>query len=805
MNEDYGNYCRPRLYELLQSLDLDVAYHRGEGDRLWYWRNGLETEVLDLTGGYGANIFGHNHPALVAVLQDLYAQKVPVQVQGSCRPGAGALAKKLCERLGDGIVIFTNSGTETIEAALKHAFLQRGRPKFWAVRGAFHGKTLGAVQLNWNYRLPFTGLGPEVDFIDPFGDPAGWLPFEQEAAEVNALFFEPILGEGGIRPLPEAFIDWIKNVSAKHGILLIADEIQSGMGRTGYFLACDGMGIEPDYVCLSKSLGGGLAKIGALHIQRRHVVEEFPVIHTSTFAEDEIGCRIAEKALQLLENEHLITACADKGRYFLEKLEAVQQDFPQQIREVRGKGLMLGIEFEPLHDSPSNLLKMVSDQGYFGYLAAAWFLNVHQIRIAPTMSQPGTLRIEPSAFLQPADMDRFADCLRQFCAAVGRLDMPYLTGFLAGVSAGRPPSDNRQLCRPVRQKPQTDRKVAFIGNFLLPEHISLFDPALSGLHPDELDRLITKTAPAFQPHIFDRRHVRSLTGEMLHLSFVGLNFTAETMMRAWAENRTGPMLEKINMATKLVQNEGCNVLGLGSQTSIITANGLRVRCPDGLALTSGNSLTVGMGILALKKAAALKNIRLAETRLAIIGALGNIASIYAEMMAPEVAELVLIVRDTQSPRLHKWITDLRQIAPALRISPVQDMCALRDCALIVAASNAPEPLIFARHLPDGPVVICDISAPTDVDASVRLERPNTTVIPGGLVRLPSDPDFSICGIPLEPGYSFACMAETMLLGLEDMTGHFSYGKITAGQVRTMLQLAAKHGFVLGSMEPENLR
>lgn len=800
MTEDYGIYCRPGLFELLKSIQLDVAYHRASGDWLWHIREGQELKVLDLIGGYGANLFGHNHPELVATIQDLYAQQLPILAQGSCRMGAAQLAKRLCNRLGDGVVIFANSGTETIEAALKHAFLQQKRSKFWAIKGAFHGKTLGAIQMNWNYRAPFLGLGPTVEFLDPFDENASYEAFEQEVTDINAIFFEPVLGEGGIRPLPEKFVTWMKAISQKHGILLIADEIQCGIGRTGTFLASEGMGIEPDYVCLSKSLGGGLAKIGALHIKRKHFVEAFSVIHTSTFAEDDISCRVALKALDILETDNMMARCREKGQYFLDALEKARQRFPLQIREIRGFGLMLGIDFHTQSDSPSNLLKMISDQGYLGYLAAAYFLNVHDIRIAPTLSQPNTLRIEPSAGVPIHAIDHFVACLQVFCKAVDRLDLPHITGFLAGLPPGNTIADNRDKCRPNRQKAETKRKVAFIGNFLLPEHIALWDPACSGFQSNDLQCICEKTAPIFVPNIFDQFNVQSTTGEQVHLSFVGLSMTAHQMMKGMAENQTGWMVEKINAAAAMTKEQGSTVFGLGSQTSIITRNGLRMKCPEGLALTSGNSLTVGMGILALKKAASQKHIQLDKSRLAIVGALGNIASVYAEMMAREVAEMVLIVRDVQTPKLQRWIAELKTIAPELQISIAQDMDALKDCSLIVAASNAPDPLIFARDLSDSPTVICDISAPTDVDKSVACERPNTLVIQGGLVRLPFNHDFYISGIPLKKGYSFACMAETMLMGLEQMTDHFSFGKITAHQVKKMLKIAKKHGFELGDIE-----
>src|SRR4051812_29823763 len=145
---EYGYYCRPWLVQLLSAMSLDVVYERAEGDRLWHRSNGQLTEVLDFAGGFGSTLFGHNHPELVAEAQRLLQQQVPIMVQGSCRAGAARLAARLSEYAkNDFVTFFTNSGTETIEAAMKHARLERGRSMFWAVSGAFHGKTLGAIQM----------------------------------------------------------------------------------------------------------------------------------------------------------------------------------------------------------------------------------------------------------------------------------------------------------------------------------------------------------------------------------------------------------------------------------------------------------------------------------------------------------------------------------------------------------------------------------------------------------------------------------------------------------------------------------
>jgi 5-hydroxydodecatetraenal 1-aminotransferase len=216
--------------------------------------------------------------------------------------------------------------------------------------------------------------------------------------------------------LPDEFVQWISPLCHRAGVPIVVDEIQSGMGRTGTFLACQQMGLEPDYLCLSKSLGGGLAKIGALLVKRQRFVEEFSIKHTSTFAEDDFSCDIAYKALELLERDRLPKRCAALGRFLADQLEELRSIYPDKIREVRSHGLMIGFELQDHSDSYT--LGALSQQGYLGYFAAAFLLNEHDIRVVPTLSDPCTLRIEPSAYISEHDLTRFVHAAEDLCESL---------------------------------------------------------------------------------------------------------------------------------------------------------------------------------------------------------------------------------------------------------------------------------------------------------------------------------------------------------------------------------------------------
>jgi acetylornithine/succinyldiaminopimelate/putrescine aminotransferase/predicted amino acid dehydrogenase len=801
--EAYERYVRPLAARRLASIGLDVVYERAEGDYLWVRRGEELVRTLDLVGGYGANLLGHNHPEIVAEARRLLDESVPVLAQASIRGAAARLAEALCRRLGDYIVILTNSGTETVEAAIKHLHLERRRPVLWAVKGAFHGKTSGSVQLTWSQHEQYAGLGPAVRFLDP-DDPADWAQAQGEATRtdtVAGIFVEPLQGEGGIRPLTPAFVDWLRRTRLLLGLPIVVDEIQTGLGRTGTFLASEGMDLEPDYLCLSKALGGGLSKIGALLIKRDRFQEEFSVSHTSTFAEDDWSASLALKALEIIDRDGLAERCADRGTYLRQELEAVRSRFPRQIKEVRGRGLMIGLELADQSDSGSVSLQAIARQGHLGWLASAYLLNVHRIRVAPTVSDPLTLRIEPSAYISEVDLNRFLDAITMFCRAVAAADTGHVLGFLMG----RPIEEiHPYAARPFRKEPsRTPRRAAFLACLDSPTQLGVIDESLARFTEAELGSLIDRTSPIIEPGITDRLHVHSSQGAEVHLSMMVLSVTAQEIARLRADDNLGWIIDQIDAAVALARDEGCQVIGLGGYTSSVTASCLRVRT-KGIALTSGNALAVGMGVQALREAAEHRRIALSDAWVGVVGVPGNIASTFATMMAGEAGGLVLVARTLASRQLQPLVSQLKRSYPDLRIEVTDRVDALRKCSFIATATVGAGDLLHPEHLADDPVFICDMSVPSDIAESVATARPDVLIIRGGVVRLGSNDDFAVTGLDLRPGHALACMAETMLMALEGFKVHGSYGAITPDGVQKMMALAEKHGFALADIDYREL-
>jgi predicted amino acid dehydrogenase len=327
----------------------------------------------------------------------------------------------------------------------------------------------------------------------------------------------------------------------------------------------------------------------------------------------------------------------------------------------------------------------------------------------------------------------------------------------------------------------------------MPAHAALWDGSLAVFDESQLKTFMARPSRVLGASLFEQVNVKSKDGATVHFNYYGLDLTPAQIMDAIRARDVQWVHEKIEDAVVMARDEGCEVVGLGGYTSVVTGNCRRLKV-NGIGLTSGNALTLGVGLCVLKTLASEAGIDLATSSVGIVGATGNIGSTYSAMIAPDVREVVLVVRELASPRLSQTIEEVKAGARSTPIRVTDRMRDLANCSLIVCASNSPEPIVFPEHLAQGPVVICDISVPGDVSPEVSRQRPDVTIIEGGIVKLPCNPDFTIAGLALPPGNAYACIAETLLMGLEGERGHGTYGPVTVAGVRRALKLATKHGF-----------
>ncbi|MCM2333352.1 MAG: putrescine aminotransferase [Anaeromyxobacteraceae bacterium] len=366
-------------------------------------------EFIDMLGGFGIYVVGHRHPKVLKAVTD-QLQKQAIHSQELIDPLRTYLAK-LVSQITPGdlqYAFFSNSGTESVEGCLKMAMLTTGRRKLIGTIGAFHGKSLGSLGgtskaffrepflplLNWTH-VPF-GDVDALAMILKSGDFTG-----DRAA---AVVIEPIQGEGGIVVAPPGYLKAARELCDQYGAMLVFDEVQSGMGRTGKMCCCEHDGVTPDLMALGKGFGGGVMPIGAVvgtpKTWQKYI--ENPFLHTTTFGGNPLACAAAIATIHVLLEENLLQAAAEKGEYLLKHINALAQKYPKVLKLARGRGLMLGMEF------------MDNDLGY----KVATELFARQILISGTYINARVLRIEPSLTIAYPQLDTFLGALEDSLKAV---------------------------------------------------------------------------------------------------------------------------------------------------------------------------------------------------------------------------------------------------------------------------------------------------------------------------------------------------------------------------------------------------
>ncbi|MGQ9753490.1 MAG: aspartate aminotransferase family protein [Thermaceae bacterium] len=376
----FQKHINPGLAGLLRFTGLDRVESHAEGVYVW---DTTGKRYLDFLGLYGALNLGHRHPRVVeAVKRQL--DRMPMSVRVLVSEPTARLAEKLAELTPEGLsmVFFGNSGAEAVEAAFKLARIHTGKPGIITTQGGFHGKTFGALSLTPKpeYQDPVRPLVPGVKAV-PYGD----LEALEEAIDEDtaAVILEPVQGEGGIRVPPEGYLKGVRRITQERGVLLIADEVQTGLGRTGRFWGVDWEGVAPDLLTSAKALGGGVMPIGAV-VGRPELFEVFrknPLVHSSTFGGNPLAAAAALAALEVTVEENLPERALQMGHRLMEGLKALAQAYPDLIQEVRGRGLMVGIEFV---DADIGAL-CVAELAERGVLTAFGLNNPKVVRLEPPL------------------------------------------------------------------------------------------------------------------------------------------------------------------------------------------------------------------------------------------------------------------------------------------------------------------------------------------------------------------------------------------------------------------------------------
>ncbi|MGH7661831.1 MAG: aspartate aminotransferase family protein [Vulcanimicrobiaceae bacterium] len=386
--ENYKEYVNPPLARVMR-LSGSPLEMRAYGTTIV---DHTGKEYLDFAGGYGVFTLGHSHPRVIAAVRE-QMERMSLSGKTMFNLPLGRLAKRLAEITPGDLrySFFSNSGTEAVEGALKLARAATGRKKIVATYDAFHGKTLGGLSVSGreSFQDRFRPLLDHVVHV-PFGDAEALGPALEDAA---CFIVEPVQGEGGVNVPPPGYLQCAREFCTQAGALLVVDEVQTGLGRCGALFASELDDVVPDVMTLAKGLSGGIVPIGAYISRPIPWMEAYgkaPLLHTSTFGGGEIACVAALAALDVLAEDNLVENALVRGEQLIAGARALGERFPNVIHQVRGRGLLVGVE--------------LTHEGYGGTIIPEMLKA--GVTAAWTLNQQRVIRLEPPLIVTEAEVDR---------------------------------------------------------------------------------------------------------------------------------------------------------------------------------------------------------------------------------------------------------------------------------------------------------------------------------------------------------------------------------------------------------------
>lgn len=865
MLSNRSDLFNPTIFKVLNNFKIDKEYTKGYGN---YLVDAEGIKYLDFIAQYGAVPFGYNPEFVWEALERVRKSRTPSLVQPSIPVEAVKLANKLADCSPGDLcyATFSQSGTEAVEAAIKLARSATGRKIIISTERSFHGKTLGALSATGRevYQTPFDAPAPHFEYIAYNDAEALRSVLATKAEQVAAFIVEPVQGEGGIIPAQKGYLQEIQSICREYGVVFIVDEIQTGLGRTGYLFACEEEGIEPDVMLLAKALGGGMLPIGVCLSSPRVYNDDFGSLHSSTFANNNLTCAVGSAVIDRLlkDDRQIIKEVKAKGEYLLSKAQELAVAFPEVIKEVRGKGLMVGIEFCDLDDCGSYDMVYLAEKKGFTGLLAGYLLNCHQIRVAPFLNNPMTLRLQPTFNITYEEIDLVISKTALICKIMKMKDYAQLYRFLLGDNkTTHKLTDYRLVSKTTKasalQKGETaEEKFAFILHYPAPEDMTANNPSFAVFSRPELYELMEWESKNDEPGLVCHMPaIRSAAGKIAEGWLIGVPYGARQMMNLPRAEVVKTITEAVDMGRDL----GAKIVGLGALTSVVTRGGRSVQGRN-VAITSGNSFTVLMAMEALYRGAKKMRKNLDQVQGAVVGASGSIGRTCSLMLSEEVAHITLLGNSEhpvssknrlnslareiialavkrrnagKSGGLSSWLEKTAQILARdksepgaaywqeisqgenLTLEKLNRICSymqipspltlsidinkdLVNCDLIVAASNSPEYLIYPRHLKPG-AVVCDVARPADISPEVYAARNDVLILEGGLVQFPDQIRFGP-NLGYRDGVNMACLTETILLALEGDYQDYSIGmKLPLETIEYFRDLGEKHNFSLAGL------
>jgi acetylornithine/succinyldiaminopimelate/putrescine aminotransferase/predicted amino acid dehydrogenase len=848
-------FSNPRMATLLEALKIDVRFEKGERDFLYFQKNGKQKKVLDLVGGFGSGLLGHDHPDVKKAMKNFLDSSQPaLNSQGSQYYYPSILARELNKLFSKSTgkffkVQFANTGSEAMEIALHHAYFEwwtwieklrdeqlqlygslneidvadlweqnikkaaEAPAAFIVINNCFHGYSSGARSLlnNKKQRTNFSGLLGTVPLhVDDRNK--NWKGEIERYIQNQCIVLKTIIKEEGryiVKPekVSNIIASVIEPVRGEGGIYetkievadflaqqkfpLIADEIQCGLGRTGSLPSYP----NASYYLLGKSLGGGYEKIAAVLIDDDHFKTSFPQYYTSTFANGELAACAALAVLEVIDKENITATSLKKGNKFIKKLKKVADNYPDIIESVQGKGLMLGVHFNKEIGKRNILLRVLCENELLGYLIAGWMFHNKRIRVLPSLSKPDSIRLEPSVYLSDESMDQFCDALNDLCYHSRNGNMYELLKYLM--------NDDPYLDRyekssqgnfPVTlEEPAPGAlEVGFIGNFTIPpKELVLIEPDLKKASDTGLRILFNKMQSLLEGKSI-RLFSKNLMNGKIHFTFYILPFDTAHLELINRWGKKRYYIARIQETINKLTQEGISHISLGAHTSILSGNGLYLAESKKVKILTGNTLTVASCLYHLEQY--LEEHRREISRpvtIAITGANGNIGSGLAGCLDDEKYNNAKILLVGNNLKKLELLRK-KIFAPNRCVDCSIDLFHLQEADLIISCTNTNDPLIFSYHIhPGHKVFIIDIAVPGSVSDDVKQMKNVQFCKEASTVYMPDEPDFLI-STHTPVGKVFCCAAEVMLAALYDVQLPLK-GHVNPDSIKKMMKLAIKEG------------
>jgi acetylornithine/succinyldiaminopimelate/putrescine aminotransferase/predicted amino acid dehydrogenase len=817
----------------LELLKLEKTYVNAKGDFL---TDDSGHRFYDALSQYGTLIFGHNNDELVASLNNYCLNDSPNFIQPNYSVATTNLTKGLKSMFCGAYrhVCFTNSGAESVEAAIKLARLKTRKNTIISLTNSFHGKTYSALSASGSNRYKMSGIYDEHAYVNiPIGDIES-LENHLALDNVAAFIFEPVLGEGGMELVDPEFIRKAISLCKKHRVITIADEIQCGLFRCGNITVSSCQQYEPEIVLLGKGLSGGLVPIGAVLYSKSIYTKEFEKIHSSTFAGGGLASSVALCVIDRLTiDSDLIFSIRKLSQRIDCWIERLAIAHKYSIR-ITGIGLMRSVQF-CISDSGQNYFtNYIKNSGMLSYLICSYLLNVKSIYTMPLLSCDNAIRFEPALNTSDIGIDEFFQSINDISLLLenGRYDV--LLAHLVGMKIDSPdskiyPTENRDIPF-VNTVSDCDVDFAFLIHTTSEEDlIKILPLSIRKQYSKEKQYRLVRlfiSAGNLDPnpavcYAFElegpRRKVRG--------ALVFSPITAESMIRLPKIEKEKLLDEYISIATQC----GAKLIGLGAYTSVISRGGSSlVNKYSNLQFTTGNGLT------SIAIAGQFKEIykHQEDSRIAVIGSRGSVGRALTSEIFGYVSKITLVGRkNTSLASYQDFIYELiesvarrtdyfqpysltalikKQVSErwkkekifeklcgdkgTARISVRDDIEAcIRESDYIVSCTSEGKAFLDDSRLKKTAFVL-DGGRPFDF---LRSSKSNAKIIEAGLVVQPHGKAYGDCNLAIDDSKeNLACFSETILLAFSEIRSNYSIGKkIDLNEIDKLSNLSQHYGYL----------